>query len=99
METPCPADAPNAGKPCDAPVSAHGTEPMPRSDGPGPTLSDVLTALLSVAQAINEQTEAIHALAASNERMADEMMAAFPDDQQGDDAPGVDLSGNPVKVS
>jgi hypothetical protein len=68
-------------------------------DGPGPTLSDVLTALLSVAQAISEQTEAIHALAASNERMADEMMAAFPDDQQDEDEPhAIDLAGNRVKV-
>lgn len=99
QETPCPADAMSDGKPCAEHPSAPGTQPTEHSAGPAPTLSDVLVQMQALTQALMQQALAIDNLAASNERLADEVAALAPDEADEGEGAGVDMSGKPIRVS
>ena len=76
-------------KPSGAPVSAHGTEPTTPSDGQGPTPSDLWSLLL-------RQADIIESLVAQNH---DLMSMALNDVDEPDEGHGVDMAGNPIRVS
>lgn len=61
-------------------------------------MNKLLVALLSLTKALNTQSKAINALAESNERLADSVLAGEPE-QSEDEGHGVDMAGNRVVPS
>lgn len=59
-------------------------------------MDKLLAALLRQTKAMNAQTAAMNALAASNERLADAILAGEPE-QADDEGFSVDMAGNPVR--
>ena len=79
-----------ADKPCAEPLPEHGTEPTPPSDGAGPTHSEMMALLM-------RQADIIERLVCQNQ----DLIAAMTDqdDEQEEQGLGVDMAGNPVRVS
>lgn len=62
-------------------------------------MDKLLAALLRQTKAMNAQTAAINALVASNERLADAILAGEPEPADGEEGMGVDMAGNRVVPS
>lgn len=80
------------GKPSAAPVSGHGIEPMPPSDGPEPTPSAYLEILANCQKQITLLLEMVMGLASRVEAL--EGMV-----DEGDEGQGTDMAGNRIQVS
>ncbi len=72
------------------PQPAHGTEPMPRSGGADPTLSEMMSLLL-------RQMDMMDSLFA---QQSDLIAALMSEDEQDDDGEGTgrDMAGKPIRV-
>lgn len=62
-------------------------------------MSELRALLLRLCVAMEAQTEAISALAASNEAIVDELAAQAGGDQEDEEGHGLDMSGKPIKAS
>lgn len=61
-------------------------------------MDKLLAALLRQTKAMSAQTAAINALAASNERLADAILAGEPEQVDGEEGFIFDMAGNRVEV-